>query len=91
MASFGYAESKDAAITNYVNKCTYKAGYLDPAEAINGIISSGEDLPVLAHPAFRSRDNMLVGKEMDIRLSRLKDSGLKRVEAYYSRHTRGAP
>ena len=87
MTSFGYAESKDAAITKYVNKCTYKAGYLDPEEAINGIISSG-GIPVLAHPAFGSGDNMIVGKEMDERLSRLKGFGLEGVEAYYSRHTK---
>ena len=87
MVRFGYAESKDAAISNYVNKCTYKAGYVDPAEAIRGILQSG-GIPVLAHPAFGSGDSMLVGEEMDIRLSRLKEFGLMGVEAYYSRYTR---
>ena len=87
MVRFGYAESKDAAISNYVNKCTYKAGYVDPAEAIRGILLSG-GIPVLAHPAFGSGDSMIVGEEMDIRLSRLKGFGLMGVEAYYSRHTR---
>ena len=31
---------------------------------------------------------MIVGKEMDERLSRLKGFGLEGVEAYYSRHTK---
>lgn len=87
MTRFGYAESKDAAIINFVNKCTYKAGYLEPEEAIRGILQSG-GIPVLAHPAFGGGENMFVGKEMDRRLSRLKEFGLMGVEAYYSRHTR---
>lgn len=87
MARFGYAESKDDAITNYVNKCTYKAVYLKPEEAIEGIRLSG-GIPVLAHPAFGSGEQMIVGKEMDERLSRLKTFGLEGVEAFYSRHTK---
>lgn len=86
MAKHGYAASKDEAITDYINKCTYKSKYLTPEEAIEGILASG-GIPVLAHPAYGNGNNMIVGEEMEKRLCRLKDFGLQGVEAYYSRHT----
>lgn len=86
MAKYGYAESKDAAITDYVNKCPYRSKYLTPKEAIEGILDSG-GIPVLAHPAFGNGENMIRGEEMGRRLDLLIGFGLRGVEAYYSRNT----
>ena len=86
MVKFGYSESRDIAITRYINKCTYKSKYLKPEAAIKGIIDGG-GIPVLAHPAFGNGEQMIVGKEMSRRLDRLKGFGLQGVEAYYSKNT----
>ena len=87
MVKYGYAPTKEKAITEYINKVRFRSEYVRPEEAIRGILGSG-GIPVLAHPAFGSGENMIVGKEMDERLSRLKGYGLEGVEAYYSRHTK---
>lgn len=34
MTRYGYAESKDEAISDYINKCKFKSRYLTPREAI---------------------------------------------------------
>lgn len=86
MVKYGYAESKDAAITDYVNKCPYRSKYLRPEEAIEGILAGG-GIPVLAHPAFGNGENMIRGEEMGRRLDFLIGFGLRGVEAYYSRNT----
>lgn len=86
MVRYGYAESKDLAITDYVNKCRFKSQYLRPEEAIAGILAGG-GIPVLAHPAFGNGDNMIVGEEMRGRLDHLIAFGLQGVEAFYSRNT----
>ena len=83
MAKLGYAESKDAAIRDYINKLHVKDLYLKPEEAIEGILKAG-GIPVLAHPFFGSGGQLVLGDEMDARLRRLMDFGLKGIEAYYS-------
>ena len=75
MVKYGYAESKDQAIHEYMNCVRFPDAYIRPEQAIRGILESG-GIPVLAHPAFGSGENMIVGKEMDERLSRLKGFGL---------------
>lgn len=86
MAKYGYAESKDVAITQYINQFHAKSNYVRPEEAIAGILGSG-GIPVLAHPPFGSGDQLILGEEMEARLKRLMDFGLQGLEAFYSGYT----
>jgi hypothetical protein len=83
MAKLGYVESKDVAINDYINKLHVKNLYVSPEEAIEGILRAG-GIPVLAHPFFGSGGELVLGDDMDARLRRLMDFGLRGVEAYYS-------
>ena len=86
MVKYGYAPTKEKAITEYINKVRFRSEYIRPGEAIRGILGSG-GIPVLAHPVFGSGDELIVGEEMDTRLKRLTDLGLQGVEAFYSGFT----
>ena len=86
MVKYGYAETKEQAIREYINKLHFKGEYVRPEEAIRGILASG-GVPVLAHPAYGSGDQLILGEDMDRRLRRLMDFGLKGVEAFYSGFT----
>ena len=86
MVKFGYAESKDKAIDNYINKSHFKSEHLAPDRAIAGILAAG-GIPVLAHPFYGSGDELILGEEMDDRLRRLAGFGLKGLEAFYSGFT----
>ena len=86
MIRHGYAESRDRAIKEYINKLHVKADYLLPEEAIRCILGAG-GIPVLAHPAFGSGDELIIGDEMEQRLLRLMDYGLQGIEAFYSGFT----
>ncbi|MBE5958024.1 MAG: PHP domain-containing protein [Lachnospiraceae bacterium] len=83
MVKYGFAKSKDEAITQYINNCTYKSQYISPRRAIQAILDS-KGIPVLAHPFYGNGEQLIVGKEMEERLNRLIKMGLKGVEAYYS-------
>ena len=39
---------------------------------------------MLAHPFYGSGDELIIGKDMEDRLKRLLDFGLKGIEAFYS-------
>ena len=41
-------------------------------------------IPILAHPTYGSGDQLIIGDELDGRLRRLKEYGIKGVEACYS-------
>ena len=86
MVKYGYARSKEEAIKDYINKLHFRSEYVRPEEAIAGILRSG-GIPVLAHPVYGSGDQLILGDEMDARLRRLMDFGLRGVEAYYSGFT----
>ena len=86
MVKYGYAESKDRAIKEFINRVRFRSEYVRPEEAIRGILGSG-GIPVLAHPVFGSGDELIVGEEMDGRLKRLMAMGLQGVEAFYSGFT----
>ena len=86
MVKYGYAETKEKAIKEYINLFRVKNDYLRPEEAIYGILGSG-GIPVLAHPAFGSGDELFLGKEMEERLLRLMEFGLKGMEVFYSGFT----
>ena len=83
MVKYGYAESKEQAIKEFINQIHFGSEYVRPEQAIEGILASG-GIPVLAHPCYGSGDQLILGEEMDERLQRLMAFGLKGVEAYYS-------
>lgn len=86
MIQHGYASDKKEAISNYINKKKLKNVHVHPQEAIEGILKSG-GIPVLAHPSYGDGDQLIVGEEMEQRLLRLMDFGLKGLEAFYSGFT----
>lgn len=86
MAEYGYAESMEQAIRDYLNRAHFGSEYIRPEDAIAGILSSG-GIPVLAHPCFGSGDQRITGDDMDRRLRRLIAYGLQGVEAFYSGFT----
>ena len=86
MTKYGYAESKEQAIKDMINKLHVKGQYFRPKEAIEGILGAG-GIPVLAHPSYGSGDQLILGDEMDERLKKLMDFGLQGVEAFYSGFT----
>ncbi len=83
MVKYGYAGSRSEAISRYLNQLRMKNEYLRPEEAIAGILGSG-GIPVLAHPAFGSGDELILGGDMEKRLVRLLRFGLKGMEVFYS-------
>ena len=86
MIRHGYASDKKDAISNYINKKKLKNVHVHPKEAIEGILKSG-GIPVLAHPSYGDGDQLIIGEEMEQRLLRLMDFGLKGLEAFYSGFT----
>jgi predicted metal-dependent phosphoesterase TrpH len=83
----GYAESKEAAMRDYLNKLRVRLEFLEPEEAIAGILAGG-GIPVLAHPTFGNGDQLIQGEDMNRRLQRLTAYGLQGVEAFYSGFSR---
>ena len=86
MVKYGYAESKEDAIKNYINKKKFKSAYVKPDEAIEGILGSG-GIPVLAHPTYGNGEDLILGDEMEERILRLMGMGIQGLEAYYSGFT----
>lgn len=87
MVKLGFAESKEDAIRNYINKLQIPASHIRPETAIEAILGSG-GVPILAHPIYGDGDDLIMGAEMEERLLRLMEFGIKGVEAYYSGFTR---
>ena len=83
MVKYGYAETKEQAINEYLNRAKFPSEYVRPEEAIEGILRSG-GIPVLAHPSFGSGSELILGDDMDRRLRKLVDYGLQGVEGFYS-------
>ena len=83
MVKYGYARTKEEAIREKINKAHVRSEYIRPETAIRGILGSG-GIPVLAHPAFGSGDEIIVGGAMEERLRHLTAFGLQGVEAFYS-------
>ena len=66
-----------------VDKLRIRSDYVRPEQAIQGILGSG-GIPVLAHPCYGSGDELILGEELDCRIRKLMDYGLRGVEAFYS-------
>ncbi len=86
MVRLGYAESRDQAFRDYLNRLHMRSEYLRPEQVVPAILASG-GIPVLAHPSYGDGDQLILGEEMDARLRRLMDFGLRGVEAFYSGFT----
>ena len=86
MVKYGYAESKEQAIGEYINRLRLPSEYIRPEQAIRAILGSG-GIPVLAHPAFGSGEELIVGEALDRRVRRLIGFGLRGIEAFYSGFT----
>ena len=86
MVKYGFAKTKEEAITKYINKKHFRSEYLRPEFAIEGILESG-GVPVLAHPSYGSGDEIYVGEEMETRVKKLTGFGLQGLEACYSGFT----
>ncbi len=86
MVRHGYAETKEQAIKEFIDKIGFPDDYVRPEEAIEGILGAG-GIPVLAHPSYGDGDQLIIGDEMDERLKRLMGFGLRGVEAFYSGFT----
>lgn len=87
MVSYGYAKTKEEAITKFINQAEFKDRYVRPEDAIKGILNSG-GIPVLAHPPYGSGDQLILWKELDARIQKLMGYGLLGVEAFYSGFTK---
>ena len=83
MVKLGYAESKEQAIREFINKLSLRDDFIRPEQAIRGILDAG-GVPVLAHPCYGDGDQLILGREMDRRLRRLMDFGIRGMEAFYS-------
>ena len=86
MVEYGYAPTKEVAINDYLNQAHFPDAYVRPEQAIQGILASG-GIPVLAHPAYGSGDELIILGEMETRLRRLVEFGLQGVEGFYSGFT----
>jgi len=87
MVEYGYAKSIQDAIENYIKKKKFKALNLEPHEVIEAILAAG-GIPVLAHPVYGSGNQDIRGKELEDRVDRLMEMGLKGLEGFYSRYDR---
>ena len=86
MVKYGYAQSKNEAIKQYIDRTHYKNEHITPREAIEGVLAGG-GIPVLAHPFYGDGGQLILGEAMEERLQRLMGFGLRGVEAYYSGFT----
>ena len=86
MVKFGFAKTKEEAIEQYINQIHFKSEYIRPEEAIEAILAAG-GVPVLAHPFYGSGSELILGEEMEARLSRLTGFGLQGIEVFYSGFT----
>jgi predicted metal-dependent phosphoesterase TrpH len=83
MTKLGYADSKEKAIKEYIDRLRIRSDSVRPEQAIQGILASG-GIPVLAHPCYGSGDELILGDDLDRRVRKLMDLGLQGVEALYS-------
>ena len=83
MVKYKYVKSKEDAFYNFLNKIHIPNLYIKPEEAISAILQSG-GIPILAHPSYGSGDEFFTGIEMEERLNRLMEMGIRGVEGFYS-------
>lgn len=86
MVRHGYAETKEQAIRDFINRLRFRSEYIRPEEAIAGILAAG-GIPVLAHPPYGSGDELILGADLEHRVNHLMAFGLQGLEAFYSGFT----
>ena len=86
MVKYGYAQNRTQAIREFIDQKRFRSEYVRPEDAIRGILDAG-GIPVLAHGAYGSGDQLILGEELETRVRRLATFGLAGVEAYYSGFT----
>ncbi len=86
MVKYGFADTKETAIKQFINRVHFRSEYISPEEAVAAILGGG-GIPVLAHPSYGDGDQIILGEEMDSRLRHLMEFGLAGVEAFYSGFT----
>jgi hypothetical protein len=86
MVQYGYADNKNNAIHNYINHLRIADKHLRPEEAIEGILGGG-GIPVLAHPISGDGDQLILGLELELRVKRLINFGIKGLEVFYFGYT----
>ena len=86
MVKYGFADTKETAIKEYINRKHFRSEYISLEMAI-GAIKEGGGIPVLAHPSYGDGDDLILGEDMDARLRHLMELGLAGVEAFYSGFT----
>ena len=86
MVKYGYAPTRSEAIEGYLNRFKEPEGHIRPEEAIEAILADG-GIPVLAHAVYGDGDQLILGTELDERVQRMKDFGIKGLECYYSGYT----
>lgn len=83
MVKYGFAVTKEEAIRKYIDRLHSSTEYVRPETAVEGILRAG-GIPVLAHPAFGSGEELIRGEDIDRRLRKLMGFGLQGLEAFYS-------
>lgn len=87
MVKHGFAENKKQAFGGYLNRISSESEHVKPQTAISAVLAGG-GIPVLAHPFYGSGEELIVGEDMEKRLRRLVEYGLRGIEAYYSGFSR---
>ncbi len=83
MVKYGYAESKDEAITGTINLCPDSRDRIEAKTAIRAVLAAG-GIPVWAHPMGETGDEPLGRETFEKRLAELISYGLRGMECYYS-------
>lgn len=86
MVRYGFAESKEKAFNDVLNQLPVLVSFIRPEQAIEAILAGG-GIPVLAHPSYGDGDQLILGEDMEQRIRRLMDFGLRGLEAFYSGFT----
>ena len=85
MVDRGYAKSRNEVFDKYIgDNCPYyvERDKISPEEAISYVLEAG-GVPVLAHPILYH----LSDRKLDALVARLKNAGLKGIEAIYSTYS----
>ena len=83
MVKLGYAPDRSTAIEKYLNPFSPPNGHIRPEEAIRAILADS-GIPVLAHPIYGDGDQLILGEELEARIRKLQEFGLKGLECFYS-------
>ena len=86
LVSHGLAESIGEAIAKYLNGIKSPDLYIRPEAAIAAVRASG-GIAVLAHPLFGNGSQSIRGEDLERRVRRLMDHGLRGLEGFYSGYT----